>query len=263
MNVNYLLLLPVMGKDPKTWYAHKDAGKLLPELKLSLISLCLAERLKAPVFDTKKHVDLDPHIQQGIRDKYMKATIHTNLPEKEIFDLLTFCRDYYEIKLIDEKPSLAEVFKLKLNCMFDLAAESDRVAFLDLDVIVRSAFGALLESDAIYFYGDEGFNIVKHCTPTEGLLSICAEAGLSLDVNMWNTGFVSVPSEAFADRDLANRLHAAFNESGMISPIAEQATLGLLATNYAKANGLEVREALEYFDHYWYYGKYKYKDFVI
>ncbi len=263
MNVNYLILLPILGKDPKTWYAHKDVSKLLPELKLSFMSLCLAERLKEPFFDTKKHIDLDPHIQQGLRDNYMKVTIHTNLPEKEITDLLTFCPDYYEIKQIDVKPSLAEIFKLKLNCMFDLAEQADKVVFLDLDVVVRKHFGGLIESEAVYFYSNEGFNIVKHCTPTEELKNLCEEAGLSLDVNMWNTGFLSAPAEAFKDRELANKLHAAFNESGMISPIAEQATLGLLLTNYAKEKGLEVREALEHFDHYWYYGKYKYKDFAI
>ncbi len=126
MNINYLILLPVLGKDPKVWYAHKDVSKLLPELKLGFASLCLAERLKEPIYDVKKHGAFDPHIQEGLRDDYMKATIHTNLPEKEITDLLTFCPDYYEVKLVDVKPSLAEIFVLKLNCMFDLAEQTEK-----------------------------------------------------------------------------------------------------------------------------------------
>ena len=265
LNINYLILAPIEDMDKKAWYAHKDSSRLIPELKLGFLSMCLAERLKEPYFDIKKHGAFDPHMKLIKQEppEYLKATIWTNMPVKVIEDALPFCKGYYEVRELDVHPTLHQIFQVKMDWIFGLAETRTRVVFADLDVVVRKSFTNLVEPNRIYFYSNEGFNIVKYCKPSVRLLDICKQYDLSLEINMWNTGFLSVPSVAFQNRKLAKDVHLAFVESGQISPIAEQSTLDLLLINYAIKNGIEVKETLDYFDHYWYYGKHKYRDFIL
>ena len=264
MNLNYLLLNPKMT-DIKPWYEHKHPELLLTQLKLSFLSFCLAERLQEPYFDTKKHGGFDPHraLKEQTPPNYMKAIIHTNLPPGRIEAELSFCRDYYEVRYLTLRPTLHEIFEFKINWLLSLTQTQERVFFLDLDVVVRKSFKNLIGENRIYFYSDEGQNIVKNNEPTIILKNLCKNNGLTLDISMWNTGFLSIPKVAFENWVLSHDLYKNFLDSGMISPMAEQATIGLLLNNYALKNNFEVKETLEYFDHYWYYGKTKYRDFII
>jgi len=268
MNINYLLLMSDRDANfasAKKWYINKKHTEFfLPELKLSFFSFCLAERLRKPYYDYKLYKGWDPHrgCKKETPAEYMKATIHTNLAPEEVRSKLDFCQDCYEVQHYELKLSLAEIFAFKIRWLHSLSQVYSRVMFLDLDTVVRKPLSELVDPQKIYFYSDEGFKAVEHWRPTQAFRDLCKQADLSLEINAWNTGFVSAPAQAFqsVDVELQMQIFAGFVETGMPEPIAEQATITLVLVNYAMKNDLEVEQCLEHIDHYWYHGARKYRD---